>query len=95
MPLAPQRSPPRPLATPATMPERCTPHDLPPAQLLYALARHVLAGREHRYRQETNGSAEVAVGRIRFVVEVDSIRFWGHDVAWGRGRAWVGERHWS
>ncbi len=59
------------------MAERYSPHDLPNAQLLYALARHVFAGREHRYRQETNGSAGVTVGRIRFVVEVDSVEFWG------------------
>jgi len=59
------------------MAERYSPHDLPNAQLLYALARHVLAGREHRWRQETNGSAGAPVGRIRFVLEVDSVEFWG------------------
>ncbi len=37
----------------------------------------MLAGREHIYRQETNGSAGVPVGRIRFVLEVDSVEFWG------------------
>ncbi len=37
----------------AKMTERHSPHDLPNAQLLCALARHVLAGREHTYRQET------------------------------------------
>lgn len=29
------------------MTARYSPHDLPHAQILYALARHVLAGREH------------------------------------------------
>lgn len=47
------------------MGERYSPHYLPNALLLYALARHVLAGREHTYRQETNGSAQVPVGRVR------------------------------
>ena len=71
------------------MAERYDPHDLPRAQLLYALARHVLAGREHTHRQETNGSAEVPVGRIRFVVEVDSVEFWG--VTW---REVAAEKRW-
>ena len=66
------------------------PNDLPHAKLLYALARHVLAGREHSYRQETNGSASVPVGRIRFVVEVDSVEFWG--VTWSEVAA---EKGWS
>lgn len=60
------------MGSPATTPERYSPQDLPDAQFLY-----VLAGREHSYRQETNGSAGVPVGRIRFVVEVDSVELWG------------------
>ena len=72
------------------MAEYYSPHDLPNAQILYALARHVLAGREHTCRQETNGSAGVPVGRIRFVIEVDSVEFWG--TTW---REVAAERGWS
>ncbi len=59
------------------MAERYSPRDLPNAQILYALARDVLVGREHRWRQETNGFAGVPVGRLRFVLAVDSVEFWG------------------
>lgn len=54
------------------------PNDEPHAKLLYALARHVLAGRKHSYEERRpGGGVEVAQGRIRFVVEVDSVEFWG------------------
>ena len=58
------------------MAEPYSPHDLPNAQIPYALARHVLAGREHDYEERHPGGG-VHVGRIRFVVEVDSVEFWG------------------
>ena len=52
------------------------PNDLPHAKLLYALARHVFAGREHTYQERSpGGGVEVAEGRIRFIVEVDSVEF--------------------
>ena len=63
------------------------PNDLPRAKLLY-----VLAGREHSYAERRpGGGVEVAQGRIRFIIEVDAVTFWG--VTWREGakeRGWEG-----
>ena len=67
------------------------PNDEPHAKLLYALARHVLAGREHSYTERRpGGGVEVEPGRIRFVVEVDAAEFWG--VMWS---AIAREKDWN
>ena len=74
------------------MAERYSPDDLPNAQILYALARHVLAGREHTYRQETNGSALGRRGAHPVRRRGRLGRVLGHDLARGRGREEVALR---
>ena len=53
------------------------PDDLPSVQPRYALARHVLGNREHTERHETNRPPGRRDERARFVIDVDSVEFWG------------------
>jgi hypothetical protein len=54
---------------------------LPRGRLVYAVARHILAGRTHHFEQRTRGAVyELEPGDIQFVVTIPSVEFWG--VTW-------------
>jgi hypothetical protein len=54
------------------------PQMLPRGKTMYAVARHILAGRTHHFEQRTRAAGyELDKDDVQFVITVPSVEFWG------------------